>query len=141
MAVRRWFVQAPEPNQEVDRNAVIQGLMDAEATLWRCGGVLTVLPYRQPTGLPGEMVTTGVVFEWKDRTDAKQQPERASVLEDLAPAPQAAPEPTPAPALVPTVQVAAPAPQRVPAVMGPPEDGLDEAALPEEDDSAIQEGY
>jgi hypothetical protein len=54
--------------------------MDGEALLWRAGGVLTILVGREPTDLPGEMVTTEAVIEWKDRTgigrDFKERCER-----------------------------------------------------------------
>jgi hypothetical protein len=39
------------------------------------GGVVSALVQRAPTDLPNEMVTVGAVLEWKDRTDAKSQPE------------------------------------------------------------------
>jgi hypothetical protein len=42
------------------------------------GGVITSVLFRHPTDLPGEMVTVGAVLEWKDRTDAKPQPEPSS---------------------------------------------------------------
>jgi hypothetical protein len=42
------------------------------------GGVITSVLFRHPTDLPGEMVTVGGVLEWKDRTDAKPQPEPVS---------------------------------------------------------------
>jgi hypothetical protein len=56
--------------------------------------------------LPGEMVTTGAIVEWRDRTDAKPQPETASkVTTDNASLPAvddvlAMDEPEPEPALV-----------------------------------------
>jgi hypothetical protein len=42
------------------------------------GGVISSVVFRQPTDLPGEMVTVGAVLEWKDRTDARDQPEPVS---------------------------------------------------------------
>lgn len=42
------------------------------------GGVVSALVQRAPTDLPNEMVTVGAVLEWKDRTDAKSQPEPAA---------------------------------------------------------------
>lgn len=59
----------------VSREAMIAALMDGEAMLARAGGVLSVITQREPTEFPGEMVTTAAVFEWKDRTDARPQPE------------------------------------------------------------------
>lgn len=41
------------------------------------GGVVSILTDRDPTGLPGEMVTTNAVVEWRDRTDARPSPEIA----------------------------------------------------------------
>jgi hypothetical protein len=48
------------------------------------GGVITALVQRHPTDLPGEMVTVGAVVEWKDRTDAKPQPEPVAAPRDFA---------------------------------------------------------
>lgn len=85
--VRRWAVR-PNPETGIaDRQEVIEALMDGEALLHRAGGVLEVVVMRQPTDVPGEMVTEAAIFAWKDRTDAKPQPE--------VPAPQADPDPTP----------------------------------------------
>jgi hypothetical protein len=47
------------------------------------GGVITSVLFRHPTDLPGEMVTVGAVLEWKDRTDAKPQPEPASPAREV----------------------------------------------------------
>lgn len=116
---RRWVVRPDIETGIVDRAELVDAIMDGEAMLWRGGGVLTVLPFRdEPIGaVPGEMVTTGAIIEWKDRTDAKAQPERAS-----GPMPVAAPQPEP---------VAEPEPVTVVRSASP--DGLDEAALPDED--------
>lgn len=130
---RRWAVHA-QPHGEVDREELIAALMDGEALLWRAGGVLTVLPRREPTGLPGEMVTTGVVIEWKDRTDAKPQPEQPGTA--AAPVP-AAPPPAPAPPEQLVRDTATGEEHPVVAVPGSP-DGLDESALPEEDVAAVE---
>jgi hypothetical protein len=56
------------------------------------GGVITSVLFRHPTDLPGEMVTVGGVLEWKDRTDAKPQPEPSSPAREV-PEPQAEWEP------------------------------------------------
>lgn len=132
MAVRRWAVRAPD-GEEVDRNAVVAAIMDGESILWRAGGVLTILPYRQPTDIPSEMVTTAVLIEWKDRTDAKPQPE-------VAQAPAAAPAPgrqLPADATLNDVTEAAIANIAEPIGSDGVPDGLDPATLEEEDLSSV----
>jgi hypothetical protein len=53
----------------------IDAVVGAAQTQALAGGVLTILVDRHPTDLEGEMVTTMAVIEWKDRTDAKPQPE------------------------------------------------------------------
>lgn len=127
---RRWAVYA-QPNGEVDRKELIDALMDGEALLWRGGGVLTVLPARQPTDLPGEMITTAVVFEWKDRTDARPQPEQPGGAATTIPAPSViAPQPA-------APESTAPTAEPVPAVVGS-FDGLDETGLPDEDLAAVE---
>ena len=125
MAVRRWAVR-PQPNGEVSRDEVVQALMDGEALLWRAGGVLTVMPHRAETDLDGERATVAVIFEWKDRTDAKAQPEQVG---GAAAATVAPPTPAPSPA-VPPATVAAP-------VAAGGVDGLDEETLPDEDTAAL----
>lgn len=55
------------------------------------GGVITSVVFRQPTDLPGEMVTVGAVLEWKDRTDARDQPEPAH-LDQIVAEPRWAPD-------------------------------------------------
>lgn len=76
--VRKWAVR-PDPETGIaNRQEIVEALMDGEAMLHRAGGVLEVVVSRIPTDLPGEMVTYAVVFAWKDRTDAKPQPEQAS---------------------------------------------------------------
>lgn len=84
MAVRRWQVHPdvaiPTLQGEVEavsRETLVEAVLDGIALLDRSGGVLTIVVGRQPTDLPGEMVTTGAVCEWKDRTDARPQPEPA----------------------------------------------------------------
>jgi hypothetical protein len=61
------------------------------------GGVITSVLFRHPTDLPGEMVTVGGVLEWKDRTDAKPQPEPVTeprtVPQDLVGSPEWTPLP------------------------------------------------
>jgi hypothetical protein len=119
--IRRWVVH-PQPDGEVSRDEVVAALMDGEAMLCRGGGVLTVITQREATPFPGEMVTTGVVFEWKDRTDARPQAETPA----QPPAPPAASAPPEPVAVTPTP---------VPASGEP--DGLDPESLEDEDVSAI----
>jgi hypothetical protein len=74
----------------VSREARVQAFVDAEAVQEQCGGFISVQSVREPTEVPGEMVTTMLVCEWRDRTDAKEQPEarQAPIVE---PAPVAVP--------------------------------------------------
>jgi len=83
--IRRWHV---EPDMEVQtadgdvlaisREALIMAAADACVMADRAGGGFSMWFDRFPTGLPGEMVTTGAIVEWRDRTDAKAAPERQS---------------------------------------------------------------
>jgi hypothetical protein len=59
----------------VSQNALAKAVLDGVVMLDRAGGVLSVTVSRAPTGVPGERVTTGALIEWKDRTDARPQPE------------------------------------------------------------------
>jgi hypothetical protein len=124
---RVWVVRPDPETGMVSREELVQALMDGEATCWVAGGTLSMVTYRQPTGVPGEMVTVAVGFEWKDRTDAKAQPE------DPADALPFEHEPEPAAVPVPAEEPEATA-EGLPAV---PQDGIDEAELPEEDVSEI----
>jgi hypothetical protein len=90
MAQRAWLVR---PDHEIDivdpvngyaadgavgavsQNALAKAVLDGVVMLDRAGGVLSVTVARAPTGVPGERVTTGALIEWKDRTDARPQPE------------------------------------------------------------------
>lgn len=79
---RRWQIE-PDIAREVadgavavvSQDALAKAMYDAAIMLDRAGGVITVLVGRIPTGFPGEMVTTGALVEWKDRTDARPQAE------------------------------------------------------------------
>jgi hypothetical protein len=62
----------PDESGVVTREALLEAMIDAATFLDFAGGVLSVVTQRQPTGLPGEMVTTGAVVEW--RHDARVQP-------------------------------------------------------------------
>lgn len=82
MAQRTWVLHPDEeiatyngPLEVVSREALEQSLLDAAALLDHVGGIVSVLVDRQPTGFPQEMKTVRVVLEWKDRTDARAQPE------------------------------------------------------------------
>ena len=88
MAIRRWSVppdlqiQTHEhgPIAIVSRQSLEAAVFDALSMVDRAGGTFSVVVGRHPTDLPGEMVTTGAIVEWKDRTDAKEAPERAVEL-------------------------------------------------------------
>jgi hypothetical protein len=84
---RRWQVQ-PDGTGVLSREALIGALIDGAAILDIAGGVLTCVVGRAPTNLPGEMVMTGAVLEWKDRTDAKAQPEPAAAVTEPPPGPE-----------------------------------------------------
>jgi hypothetical protein len=105
MAVRRIAIRPREGftdtgeyvrDDAVTRDDVIRGLMDAEALLHFAGGVVTVIVGREPTDVPGEMRTNGVLIEWKDRTDAKPAPEAAGQVVEPTPEPPVAEPPHPA---------------------------------------------
>lgn len=72
----------------VDRQDLFDAVADAVTMVDRAGGVMSLVVGRGETGYPGEMVTTAAVVEWKDRSDAKPQPERPSAPAEL-------PEPLP----------------------------------------------
>jgi hypothetical protein len=155
--IRRWRVQ-PDMEEEtadgmvlaVSQEALAVAVMDAVTMVHRAGGVFQVVCERYPTGLPGEMVTTGAVVEWRHRTDARPEPERTNGQPIATPAAAAA-------AL--DAQIADEAveniPRNIPQAEVPPEDdptqykggefrddigdGIDPNALPEEDDSEIPE--
>lgn len=88
MAIRRRQVH-PDETGVVTQEALIQALIEAASWLDFAGGMLEVVTARQPTGFPGEMVTTGAAIEWRDRTDARPQPEPTSTI----PSAQLRPEP------------------------------------------------
>lgn len=104
--VRRWVVEADPGTGVVDRQAVVEALMDGEAMVHRAGGTLTMVVQRRATGrVEGEMTTVGALFEWKDRTgEAKPQPEvpaaPAAVADEVVPEPEPEVEPSLAPEVV-----------------------------------------
>lgn len=89
--LRRWVVypdmeiQTPNgPLPIVSRAAFAEAMSDLMAMIDRAGGGGTIVSGRERTGVEGEMATTGLVFEWRDRTDAKPAPEqRTHVLPDV----------------------------------------------------------
>lgn len=85
---RPWVVRPAPGEMEVSDEAMIESLMEAAALLKRAGGVLTVIVQRVPTDFPGERVTTAAVFEWKDRTDARPQPESFQQFVSVDPDPE-----------------------------------------------------
>jgi hypothetical protein len=99
MAVRRRRVepdlqletQTHGPVPVVSREAVMEAVADAVAVQDMAGGIFSVLAMRHPTDMPNEMVTTSVVIEWRDRTDAKPQPEQAAPKPEPVAAPIADP--------------------------------------------------
>lgn len=83
---RRWQVQ-PDETGTISREALIGALIDGAVMLDIAGGVLNVVVGRAPTNLHGEMLMTGAVLQWQDRTDAKPQAEApVSVTREAQPA-------------------------------------------------------
>lgn len=72
---RPWAVRPDQENGVLSREALIAALVDAATMLDIAGGCLEVVVGRAPTDVPGEMVMTGAMLCWKDRTDAKPQQE------------------------------------------------------------------
>lgn len=107
MAVRSWRVGPDEvrrtlSGQEiacVSRQAQADAIMDAIVACDRLGGTIGVIFGRAPTGLENEMVTTGLIVNWQDRTDARPQREEPVAFEpaegvalDFEAQPESAPE-------------------------------------------------
>lgn len=112
---RTWLVRPDEELGYVTDDQMVESLFEAAALLKRAGGVLSVVTQREPTDFPGEMVTTAAVFEWKDRTDARPQPEATQRVVEQEPEPDGVHD---FDGLVHPDDIA---------------DGLDESALPDED--------
>lgn len=144
--IRRWRVQ-PDYEEEtaegtvlaVSQEALALAVMDAVTMIHRAGGVFQVVSERYPTGLPGEMVTTGAVVEWRHRTDARPEPEVRTAKDAVALAGGHEPD-----------EPADNIPETIPPEDDPTQytggefkddvgDGLDVNALPEEDDSEVTE--
>lgn len=138
--IRRWQVQ---PDQMfvtrdgdeipvVSRGAFVEAVLDAVSLVDRAGGGFSVVAGRMRTGMEGEMVTTGLVVEWRDRTDAKPAPEQPAAVPDLSAAhdiaqhgvePPAGDDPTQYRGGEPVDDIG---------------DGLDPATLAEEDESSVE---
>jgi hypothetical protein len=124
-------VVRPRPDAPiVERQDVVDALMDGEAHLHRSGGSLKVTTVRVRgdelfmDGIEGEAYTRAVVVEWTDANPQRPAPERTVSLEvEPSPAPVAE-EPQPEPE-----------PERVPAAVGALDDGLIVTA--DEDLSAV----
>jgi hypothetical protein len=91
---------------------------------------------RFPTGLDGEMLTTGAIVEWRHRTDARPGREAQSG--------QVIPVPAPDPSLDAQVAEAErreddPSQYKAGEFVDDIGDGIDPNALPEEDDSEVTE--
>jgi hypothetical protein len=132
--VKRTWVVRPDTGMHlsdggmvefVSREASVEAFMDALAIGDRAGGVIEIVFGRVATDVPGEMLTNGIAFRWKDRVDATSSPERPSSV--VAPVD---PDPTPQ-------ELEA----RLEAEAGnvDPLDGLDPATLDEVDESSIPE--
>lgn len=83
MAIRRrelhpdetFITRAGREIPVVSEEQYLAALVDLGRFQLFAGGVITAVNFRAPTDLDGEMVTVGGVLEWKDRTDARPQPE------------------------------------------------------------------
>jgi hypothetical protein len=116
----------------VSREALVEAFMDALAIIDRAGGVLSIVAGRVQTDVPGEMLTNGLMIEWKDRAHATTSPERPTqvVTPESRPVVYDSGEPDPDP--TPEVLEA-----RLEAEAAP--DGLDPSTLDEVDESSIPE--
>lgn len=141
----------------ISKEALQEAMAEAAAFVDFAGGTLTLVTERHPTDAPSEMVTIRAMIEWKDRTDARPQPEEraelAAVVDpeivdepDLEPELEVEEEEHPNPAIMPFAHVGPPGEPEVgeePAApapvdeLPPPADGLDPDELEDEDLSAI----
>jgi hypothetical protein len=64
----------------VSREALVEAFMDALSIIDRAGGVLSIVAGRVQTDVPGEMLTNGLMIEWKDRAHATTSPEQPSAV-------------------------------------------------------------
>jgi hypothetical protein len=134
--VKRTWVVRPDTGMHlsdggmvefVSREASVEAFMDALAIGDRAGGVIEIVFGRVATDVPGEMLTNGIAFRWKDRVDATSSPERPSSV--VAPV-----DPDPTPQELEARLEAADVGED-----GGPLDGLDPATLDEVDESSIPE--
>ena len=65
------------------REALREAFLDLESILAVAGGVGAIAVQRAPTGMEGEMATTGAILEWKDAPIARPKVERAQGWEDV----------------------------------------------------------
>jgi hypothetical protein len=82
VSIRTWQAH---PSAEIDlatgrypvvtQEDLLKAVVDGAVMVDRAGGCLIVAVTRIPTGVPHEMVTTGALVTWQDRTNAKAQPE------------------------------------------------------------------
>jgi hypothetical protein len=84
---RPWAVRPDQQDGSLSREGLIAALVDAATMLDIAGGCLEVVVGRAPTDVPGEMVMTGAMLCWRDKTDGKPQRE-ASVQVTPEPEPQ-----------------------------------------------------
>jgi hypothetical protein len=115
----------------VSREALVEAFMDALAIIDRAGGVLSIVAGRVPTDVPGEMLTNGLMIEWKDRAHATTSPERPT---QVVTAPATDTTPNTVPPLGPD-----PTPQDLEAHLEAAPDTLDPSTLDEVDESSIPE--
>lgn len=137
--------QSYGPIPIISREALVEAMAEAGTWVDFAGGTVTLVVKRHPTDAPNESVTVAAMIQWKDRTDARPQPEP---VDELAPAPDGDDQAEAAePPLMPFEHVASteeaePEPglfERTVPVVGDDGvgDGFDESELPEEDDSEI----
>jgi hypothetical protein len=114
----------------VSREALVEAFMDALSIIDRAGGVLSIVAGRVQTDVPGEMLTNGLMIEWKDRAHATTSPERPTQV--VAQRSEARDEATAALGPDPT-------PEDLEAHLEAAPDGLDPSTLDEVDESSIPE--
>lgn len=86
MAIRRrqvhpdqvYRLNSGEELEVVSDEAYLAALLEVGRHQCFAGGTINGTLLRHPTDLEGEMVTIGAVIEWKDRTDARPQPEQTA---------------------------------------------------------------
>ena len=150
---RTWVVRPRDGELTVARQDVLEAIEDAEAVQWRMGGHVLIAHQRVRAdellvdGLPGEAFTTAVVVQWRNRTDARANPEQTVPLGTQPEEPQEAPEeaaqapPAPDPAPDPSAPRAAAQEADLPPLRRPdvavaaaqavqPVDGEDTSAIP-----------